>query len=79
MSKWLTINETADCTGFSRQWVHKRIADGTFKSEKKHGRYIVDGNSVQSWMEAEMESLKRRWTLLAHNLPNGYHGKPKTD
>lgn len=76
--KWLTINEAAECTGFTRQWVEKRIADGTFEAEKKGSRVHVDGNTVQAWMEAEMESMKQRWSYYAHHLPNGYHGKPKT-
>ncbi len=77
--RWMTINEAAECTGFTRQWVEKRIADGTFTVEKKHSRVHVDGNSVQAWMEAEMETIKQRWSYYAHHLPNGYHGKPKTD
>ena len=79
MSRWITINEAAACTCLSRQWVHKRIADGTFKSEKRGGRVAVDGNTVQKWMVAQMDEMQERWKFYYHHLPNGYHGKPKTD
>lgn len=77
--RWITINEAAECVGFTRQWVEKRIADGTFKSEKKQSRVHVDGNSVQDWMVSEMDLIQTRWKFYYHHLPNGYHGKPKTD
>lgn len=77
--RWMTMNEAAEATRFTRQWVEKRIADGTFKAEKKGSRVHVDGNTVQAWMEAEMADMKQRWTYYAHHLPNGYHGKPQTD
>lgn len=77
--RWITMNEAAYCTGFTRQWVEKRIADGTFKSEKKQSRVHVDGNTVQAWMTDEMDRIQTRWKFYYHHLPNGYHGKPKTD
>jgi len=77
--RWITVNEVAEATGFTRQWVEKRIADGTFAVERKGSRVHVDGNTVQVWMENEMDEMKQRWRYYAHHLPNGYHGKPKTD
>ena len=79
MTKWISVNETAVCTQHSRQWVHQRIADGTFSAERK-GRHVdVDGNTVQDWMVDEMERIVDQWKFFYHNLPNGYYGQPKTD
>lgn len=73
----MSVNETARITAHSRQWVHNRIADGTFSAERK-GRHVdVDGNSVQDWMVGEMDEFTRKWKWYYHNLPNGYHGKPQ--
>ena len=75
----MTVNEVARCTQHSRQWVHNRNADGTFRSERK-GRHVdVDGDTVQDWMVEEMDRMQARWKFFYHNLPNGYHGKPKED
>ena len=75
---WISVNEAARITTHSRQWVHNRIADGTFKVERKGRRVDVDGDSVQVWMEDEMKALRARWKWLLHNLPNGYHGEEET-
>lgn len=79
MTRWISVKEAARITARSKQWVHLRIDDETFKAERQVRRVDVDGNSVQDWMVAEMDRMERLWKFFYHNLPNGYHGKPKTD
>jgi excisionase family DNA binding protein len=79
MSRWITVNEAARATQHSRQWVHNRIKDGTFKAERKGRRVDVNGDSVQAWMVAEMQRIKDLWKFYYHHLPNGYHGEPEED
>lgn len=77
--RWMSVSEVASCCQHSRQWVHKRIADGTFRAEKKGRRVDVDGDTVQDWMVKTMEAWRKAWRHYATHLPNGYHGEPTED
>ena len=77
--RWMTVREVASCCQHSRQWVHSRIADGTFKAEMKGRRVDVDGSTVQDWMVQQMEAWKEAWKHYAHHLPEGYHGEPEEE
>jgi predicted DNA-binding transcriptional regulator AlpA len=77
--RWMTVREVASCCQHSKQWVHNRIKDGTFKAETKGRRVDVDGSTVQNWMVQQMEAWKQGWKHYAQHLPEGYHGEPEED
>ena len=65
----MSVNEVARRTGRSRQWVHHRIQDGTFESERKGRRIDVQGITVYTWMVLEVNRLRDRANHLDDNMP----------
>ncbi len=65
----MSVNEVARRTGRSRQWVHHRITDGTFESERKGRRIDVQGITVYTWMVLEVNRLRDRANHLDDNMP----------
>ncbi len=68
--EWMSVKEVARRTGRTRQWVHQRIADGTFRHERKGRRIDVDGQSVTRWMIAEMVRIHEFFVHLQENIPD---------
>ena len=66
---WMTVKEVAFRTGHSRQWVHQRLHDGTFRHERKGRRIDVHGGSVHLWMLSQVASVTLRLQHLNNNLP----------
>lgn len=66
---WMSVNEVARRTGRTRQWVHHRIHDGTFESERKGRRIDVQGITVYRWMILELSHLRERAYHLDDNMP----------
>ena len=66
---WMSVNEVAERTGRTRQWVHHRLRDGTLKHERKGRRIDVDGSSVHMWMLQESLRLEKRISRLNLNMP----------
>lgn len=66
---WMTVNEVAQRTGRTRQWVHHRLQDGTFRHERAGRRIDVEGGSVYVWMLSDMAKLLQRIEHLNLNLP----------
>ena len=67
---WMTVNEAAKRAGHSRQWVHHRIADGTFRAERMGRRWAVHTGSVAVWMLLELQRLVERLEHLNRNAPH---------
>jgi hypothetical protein len=66
---WMSVNEVARRTGHTRQWVHQKIHDGTFESERKGRRIDVEGVSVYTWMLKELTRLRDRADHLSDHMP----------
>jgi len=66
---WMSVNEVAQRTGHSRQWVHHRLRDGTFKHQRKGRRIDVDGISVYRWVVVELNRLCKLSNHLNDNMP----------
>ncbi len=66
---WMSVNEVAERTGHSRQWVHHRLRDATFEHQRKGRRIDVDGTSVHQWMLIERMRLERCVSHLNLHMP----------
>lgn len=52
MQQYLTINETAELLGFSRDWVYRIInTDETFPARRIGGRWRIDPEKLAVWVE----------------------------
>lgn len=74
---FLTINQTAETLGFSRDWVYRTInADPTFPARRLRGHWRVDADKLQTWIDNQPgsgpQAIKRRSQRKYQiNIPDG--------
>ena len=52
MKQFLTINQTAEVLGFSRDWIYRQInTDSTFPAKRLGGHWRIDAAKLQKWVD----------------------------
>lgn len=52
--QFLTINETAELLGFSRDWVYRMInTDATFPARRLGSHWRIDSTKLQDWVDSQ--------------------------
>jgi excisionase family DNA binding protein len=58
---WITTDEAAEQSGYTKDWISRMAKIASFKAEKKGGRWWIDREDFMQWVREQRGTQNGRY------------------